>query len=145
MNVAGTVEFTITEMTPERVVGEMPVQAGIRDPFGVAYAGGLLWFADVCATVLACGKAHPAPGGAAFPLGISPSANLTGNQKDDVFKVTAVFLKRGRQLTSCAPPSPAKADGSSLTSPLAMSRRDQPPESENDTPAAAASLSEYIY
>lgn len=134
MNVAGIIEFTITELTPERVVGEMPVQAGIRDPFGVAHAGALLWFADVCATVLACGKAHLAPGGAGFPLGISLSANL----------------KRGRQLTSCAPPSPAKADGSSPTSPVAMSRRDQPPESqppesENDTPAAAASLSEYIY
>jgi 1,4-dihydroxy-2-naphthoyl-CoA hydrolase len=73
MNVAGTFEFTITDLTPERVVGEMPVQAGIRDHFGVAHAGALLWFADVCSTVLACGEAHLAQGGAGFPLGISLS------------------------------------------------------------------------
>ena len=99
MNVAGTIEFTITELTPERVVGEMPVQAGIRDHFGVAHAGALLWFADVCATFLAYGKTQFAPDGAGFPLGISLNANLTGNQRAGIFKATAVFLKRGRQLS----------------------------------------------
>jgi 1,4-dihydroxy-2-naphthoyl-CoA hydrolase len=53
----------------------------------------------VCATVLAYGKAQFAPGGAGFPLGISLNANFTGNQRDGVFKATAVFLKRGRQLS----------------------------------------------
>ena len=32
MNVAGIIEFTTTELTPERVPGEMPVQAAILDP-----------------------------------------------------------------------------------------------------------------
>jgi hypothetical protein len=36
MNVAGLIEFTITELTAERVVGEMPIQAGILNLFGVA-------------------------------------------------------------------------------------------------------------
>jgi len=99
MNVAGSIEFTITEVTAERVVGEMAVQAGIPNPFGVAHAGALLWFADVCATVLAYGKAQFAPGGAGFPLGINLNANLTGNRREGVFKATAVFLKRGRQLS----------------------------------------------
>jgi 1,4-dihydroxy-2-naphthoyl-CoA hydrolase len=99
MDVSGTIEFTITEQTAERVVGEMPVQAGILNPFGIAHAGALLWLADVCATVLAHGKAQFVPGGAGFPLGINLNAYFTGNESAGVFKATAVFVKRGRRLS----------------------------------------------
>jgi 1,4-dihydroxy-2-naphthoyl-CoA hydrolase len=99
MKVNGAIEFTITEQSAERVVGEMPVQAGILNPFGVAHAGAMLWFADVCATVLVYGKSEFAPGAAGFPLGISLNACFVGNQKNGVFKATAVFVKRGRQLS----------------------------------------------
>jgi len=99
MNVEGAIEFTITEQTPERVVGEMPVRAGILNPFGVVHAGAMLWLADVCATVLAAGKPEFVPGTTGFPLGISLNANFVGNQKDGAFKATSVFVKRGRQLS----------------------------------------------
>lgn len=99
VNVRGAIEFAIVEQTAERVVGEMPVQAGILNPFGVAHAGAMLWFADVCATVLVAGKAEMAPGAAGFPLGISINANFVGNQKDGVFRATSVFVKRGRTLS----------------------------------------------
>jgi uncharacterized protein (TIGR00369 family) len=99
MNIQGTIEFRITEQTAERVVGEMPVQAGILNPFGVAHAGAMLWFADVCATVLAAGKAEFAPGASGFPLGVALNANFVGNQKDGVLTATSVFVKRGRQLS----------------------------------------------
>ncbi len=34
MQYAGQIEFTITEQAPDRVTAEMPIQAGILNPFG---------------------------------------------------------------------------------------------------------------
>jgi uncharacterized protein (TIGR00369 family) len=99
MKVEGAIEFAITEQTPERVVGEMPVKPGILNPFGVVHAGAMLWFADVCATVLAAGKAEFAPGAAGFPLGIALNANFHGNRKDGVFTAASTFVKQGRRLS----------------------------------------------
>ena len=55
MRIQGTIDFTVTEQSPERVVAVMPIQAGIKNPFGVVRAGALLWFADVAARVLVMG------------------------------------------------------------------------------------------
>lgn len=99
MKVQGAIAFQIVEQTPDRVIGEMPVTAGILNPFGVAHAGAMLWFADVCATVLAAGRADFTPGTAGFPLGVSLNANFVGNQKDGVFRATSQFVKRGRTLS----------------------------------------------
>jgi len=99
MQVAGTIEFTVLEQTSERVVGEMPVTQGILNPFGVAHAGAVLWFADVCATLLVLGKTDVAPGASGFPLGVALNANFLGNQKDGAFTATSTFVKRGRQLS----------------------------------------------
>jgi 1,4-dihydroxy-2-naphthoyl-CoA hydrolase len=99
MKVTGTIEFTITEQSPERVVGTMPVQPGILNPFGVVHAGAMVWFADVCATLLAFGKSELTPGASGFPLGVSLNAAFLGNQKDGVFTATSVFVKKGRTLS----------------------------------------------
>jgi uncharacterized protein (TIGR00369 family) len=99
MNVSGQIQFSIVEQSAERVVGEMPVQPGILNPFGTAHAGATLWFADVCATVLAFGGAEMKPGVSGFPLAISLNANLLGNQKDGVFRATSVFVKKGKRLS----------------------------------------------
>ena len=98
MKVTGAIEFTIVEQTAEHVLGEMPVQQGILNPHGIAHAGAMLWFADVCATVLASSGATPA-GGTGFPLAINLNAALLGNQKDGVFRAKSSFVKRGKQLT----------------------------------------------
>lgn len=99
MQIAGAIEFTVTEHTAERVRGVMPVQAGLLNPFGVAHAGAILWFADVCATVLAAGTSDTTRGGPGFPLAVNLHASLLGNQKDGRFHATSVFVKRGRLLT----------------------------------------------
>ncbi|WP_020651050.1 PaaI family thioesterase [Solimonas variicoloris] len=99
MRVSGQIEFSIVEQTPERVVGQMPVQAGILNPFGIAHAGAVLWFADVCATVLSFGGTTMEPGQSGFPLAINLNAALLGNQKDGTFTATSVFVKHGRQLS----------------------------------------------
>lgn len=99
MHVKGNLEFSIVEQSAERVVGEMPLQAGLLNPFGVAHAGAMLWFADVCATVLAFGGTDIKPGAAGFPLAINLNANLLGNQSEGVFRATSVFVKKGRRLT----------------------------------------------
>jgi len=98
VNVTGQIEFSITKVSSEEVVGEMPVQSGILNPFGVAHAGAMLWFADVCATILAFGSTEFVAGATGFPLAINLSAALLGNQKDGVFTATSRFVKRGRQL-----------------------------------------------
>jgi len=99
MQVDGNIQFRIVEQSADKVVGEMPVQAGILNPFGTAHAGATLWFADVCATVLAFGGAKMEPGVAGFPLAISLDAKLLGNQKDGVFRATSVYVKKGKRLS----------------------------------------------
>lgn len=99
MDVAGEITFRIIEQHEDRVVGEMPVQSGILNPFGTAHAGAILWFADVCATSLAFGNRDMTEGIAGFPLAISLNANLLSNQKDGKFRATAKFVKKGRRLT----------------------------------------------
>ena len=99
MKITGQIEFELIEQTPERVVGRMPVQPGILNPYGVTHAGAMLWFADFCATMLALGGEPAAPGKAGFPLGVGLNANILGNQKDGVFTATSVFVKRGRSLS----------------------------------------------
>lgn len=99
MQVTGNIEFSIVSQSSEEVCGEMPIQAGILNPFGVAHAGAMLWFADVCATVLAFGKTEMTAGSSGFPLAINLSAALLGNQKDGVFHARSVFVKRGRTLS----------------------------------------------
>jgi 1,4-dihydroxy-2-naphthoyl-CoA hydrolase len=99
MKIQADIEFTITDRSPQHVRAEMPVRSGILNPYGVVNAGAMLWFADVCATVLAYGKDEFVPGAPGFPLGISLNAAFVGNQKDGVFKATSSFVKRGRQLS----------------------------------------------
>ena len=95
----GEIEFTITDVSPEHVLAEMPVRPGVLNPYGVVNAGAMLWFADVCASTLAYGKDNFAPGAPGFPLGVSLNAVFVGNQRDGVFKSTSSFVKRGRQLS----------------------------------------------
>lgn len=99
MQIKGNIEFSIVEQSAERVVGTMPVLPGILNPFGVAHAGAILWFADVCATVLTFGKAGVTPGAAGFPLGISLNAALLGNQTAGTFTATSEFVRKGRSLS----------------------------------------------
>src|SRR5688500_2383519 len=99
MRVQGTIDFTIIEQTADRVVAEMPMTAGIRNPFGVAHAGAMLWFADVTATVLVKGPVAASEGMKGFPLAISLNANFVANQTEGTFTATAVFVKRGKTVS----------------------------------------------
>ncbi len=99
MKVQGAIEFTIVERSEERVVSEMPVGDGIKNPFGVVHAGALLWLADVTATVLVMGRSDATEGMKGFPLGISINANFLGNQSDGSFKAVSSFVKRGRTVS----------------------------------------------
>ncbi len=97
--VNGSIEFDIVEQTADKVVGRMPIQAGILNPFGTVHAGATLWLADVCATVLAFGGAKADAGQAGFPLAINLVANLIGNQKEGLFEATSVFVRKGKRLS----------------------------------------------
>ena len=95
----GAIEFTIREVSDEQVVGTMPVVSGVLNPFGVANAGAILWFADVCASVLITGKRAIVPGEAGFPLAVNLNAALVGNQRDGTFTATSRYVKKGRTLS----------------------------------------------
>ncbi len=99
MNIQGAIAFTFTERTPERVVAQMSITAGIKNPFGVAHAGAILWFADVAASVLLMGPGKATEGMSGFPLAISLNANLLGNQNEGTFKAVSSFVKRGRTVS----------------------------------------------
>ena len=99
MIVQGSMEFTITERGADRVVAEMPIQAGIKNPFGGVHAGAMLWFADVTATVLVMGDRQMSEGMTGFPLAISLNANLVGNQTEGSLKAVASFVKQGRTVS----------------------------------------------
>jgi uncharacterized protein (TIGR00369 family) len=99
MKVEGSIEFSVLEQTADRVVSEMPIHPGIKNPFGVVHAGAILWFADVSATVLVMGSTQASEGIKGFPLAISLNANFIGNQTEGTFKAVASFVKRGRTVS----------------------------------------------
>lgn len=99
MKMEGSIEFTVTERTKDRVVSEMPVTAGVRNPFGVVHAGAMLWLADVTATILVMGPEQASEGMKGFPLAISLNANFLGNQKEGSFKAVSTYVKRGRTVS----------------------------------------------
>ena len=89
----------MTEQTPEQVIAEMPIQPGIKNPYGGVHAGAMLWFADVTATVLAMGSSDFKEGMSGFPLAITLNANFTGNQKEGTLKAVASFVKKGKTVS----------------------------------------------
>src|SRR5438128_11626742 len=95
----GSLEFTITERGADRVVSELPIGAGVKNPFGVVHAGAILWFADVTATVLVMGDAQTSEGAKGFPLAISLNANFVGNQREGTLRAVATFVKKGRTVS----------------------------------------------
>lgn len=97
--VRGTIEFSIVERSEDHVVGAMPAQPGVLNPYGVVHAGALLWFADVCATMLALGGTAAHAGGSGFPLAIDLHAALLANQRDGALEARAAFVRRGRRVS----------------------------------------------
>jgi uncharacterized protein (TIGR00369 family) len=95
MKIEGSIEFSIIERAENRVVSEMPIRAGIKNPFGVVHVGAILWLADVTATFLVMGSAQASEGMKGFPLAITLNANFIGNQKDGVFTAVSSFVKQG--------------------------------------------------
>jgi uncharacterized protein (TIGR00369 family) len=99
MNIEGKIVFHVVEQTPERVISEMPIQPGVKNPYGVVNAGAILWFADVTATILVMGSARASEGMAGFPLAVSLNANFVGNQKEGNFRAVSSFVKRGKTIS----------------------------------------------
>jgi len=99
MKIEGSIEFSVIERADNRVVSEMPIRAGIKNPFGVVHVGAILWLADVTATVLVMGSAQPSEGMKGFPLAITLNANFIGNQTDGMFTAVSSFVKRGHTVS----------------------------------------------
>ena len=98
LKIEGKIEFDVVEQVPERVVSEMPIHPGVKNPYGVVHAGAILWFADVTATILALGSTQPTEGMAGFPLAITLNANFISNQKEGKLRAVATFVKKGKNI-----------------------------------------------
>ena len=99
MKIEGTLAFEVVDRSDERVVAEMPVAPGMKNPYGVVHAGAILWFADVVATLLVMGPGRDGGEGAGFPLAVTLNANFAGNQKEGVFRAEARFVKKGKTIS----------------------------------------------
>ena len=99
MKMQGSLEFSVTERSETRVVSEMPIAAGVKNPFGVVHAGAILWLADVTASMLVLGGKQLSEGMTGFPLAISLNANFFANQKQGSLRAVASFVKRGRTVS----------------------------------------------
>lgn len=99
MEYQGAIRFSIVEQSDDKVIGEMPVHDGVRNPFGVVHVGAILWFADVCATVLVLGSTEATEGQKGFPLAINLNGNFAGNQSEGSFKAVSSFVKRGKNVS----------------------------------------------
>ena len=99
MQVEGRIEFYVVDQTPEQVISEMPIQPGIKNPYGAVHAGAMLWLADVTATVLAMGSTEFSEGMSGFPLAITLNANFASNQREGKLRAVASFVKKGRTVS----------------------------------------------
>jgi 1,4-dihydroxy-2-naphthoyl-CoA hydrolase len=99
VKVTGQIEFTITEKSSDHVTAEMPIRAGMLNPFGTVHAGATLWFADVTATALGLEGIHAAEGMKGFPLAITLNANLIRSSKEGTLHARAEYVKRGKSVS----------------------------------------------
>jgi len=99
MKFEGSIEFSVIERADNRVVSEMPIRPGIKNPFGVVQVGAILWLADVTATVLVMGSGQASEGMKGFPLAITLNANFIANQTDGLFTAVSSFVKRGHTVS----------------------------------------------
>jgi 1,4-dihydroxy-2-naphthoyl-CoA hydrolase len=99
MDLKGSIKFSILEQSADRVVGEMPIHPGIKNPYGVVHAGALLWLADVCATVLVLGSPNAAEGQKGFPLAINLNSNFASNQSEGSIRAVSSFVKKGKTVS----------------------------------------------
>ena len=99
MKFEGSIEFSIIERADDRVVSEMPIRAGIKNPFGIVHVGAIPWLADVTATVLIMGSTQASEGMEGFPLAIVLNANFIANQTDGMFTAVSSFVKRGHTVS----------------------------------------------
>ena len=99
MEFQGSIEFNVIEIEADRVVSVMPIQSGIKNPFGVVQAGAMLWLADVTASVLVLGGITPSEDMKGFPLAISMNAHFLANQREGSFRAVASFVKKGRTVS----------------------------------------------
>jgi len=99
MKFEGSIEFSILEQTEDRVISEMPILSGIKNPFGVVHAGAIFWLADVTATVLVMGFGQVSEGMKGFLFAITLNANFISNQTDGTFTAISSFVKRGHTVS----------------------------------------------
>ena len=78
----GEIDFAVTFISPDRTLGEMPVQPGILNPRHV--------FGDGAVEA----------GMASFPVAVTLNAQLLSNRNDGVLTGESAWVKKGRRVST---------------------------------------------
>ena len=92
-NLAATIGIDLVELTPERVVGTMPVDDRTRQPFGILHGGASLVLAE---TIASLGGAMNVDLNHFTVVGLEINANHLRAKKDGVVTGTALPIHLGR-------------------------------------------------
>ena len=88
----------LTEVSPTRAVGEMPVHQGVRLPSGLVHTGAMLSLGDTVATFAAMAAKTTGFDPERFPFAIGLSSQIVGNVQDGVLRAESAVTHRGRML-----------------------------------------------
>ena len=92
----------VTEVSPQRVVVEMPVEAGLFTPMGAVHAGAMLSLADTTATIAAIAAYRGGLAPERFPVAVSLSAQVVGNVSEGRLTAESHIALPGRTLMAAA-------------------------------------------
>ena len=89
----GALGITFKELSPEKVVCEMPVGPKTVQPMGLLHGGASVALAETAASIAAAMNLNPETH---YPVGLEINANHIRGKKDGVVTATALPLHRGR-------------------------------------------------
>lgn len=89
----GALGITFKEVTPDKVVCEMPVGPKTVQPMGLLHGGASVALAETAASIAAAMNLNQETH---YPVGLEINANHIRGKKDGIVTATAVPLHRGR-------------------------------------------------
>ena len=92
----------VLEVSPQRVVVEMPVEAGLFTPVGAVHAGAMLSLADTTATIAAIAAYRGGLAPERFPVAVALSAQVVGNVSEGRLTAESHIAHPGRTLMAAA-------------------------------------------
>jgi 1,4-dihydroxy-2-naphthoyl-CoA hydrolase len=88
-----TLGIEIVELTPDRVILEMPVGPTVHQPMGILHGGASATLAESAASIGAFANCEP---GAEYAVGIELNISHLRSRRDGILRANAVPVRKGR-------------------------------------------------